>query len=331
MKQFPVVKARGSHYEVGKAIGEAMADAIRDALDKNKHHMAQKFSQYVETSNKYRVFAEKFFSQYIDELKGVAEGAGVSFDELFLSNNREVDHYIPQIDPNHCTIIALPQGNGYVLGHNEDWDPEALSQLYILDAEIDGVKLFALNYADMLLGVSVAMNGYGLVEAVNDLFHQDAQLGVPKNLIARAILDCKTLEEAEELMRRVPRCAGYNHVLVQGSRLWNIESSAKEYAIEKVEGQKYVHTNHYLTELKRIDRGNKESVDRYEKVRKLLPSINSVDDIKRVLSDCEDPRICRSGTIGSVILGPQNNVAHIAYGQPTVDSYVQHRLEIGGI
>lgn len=326
MKQFPVVKASGSNYEVGKAIGERMAGAIRAALNKNKSQMDQKFTQHLETSRKYQEFARKLFSQHVEELMGMAEGAGVLFDELFLANNREVDHYIPQIEPNHCTIIAIPKEDGYILGHNEDWDPEALSQLYILDAEINGVKLFGLNYAVTLIGVSVAINGYGLIEAVNELFHTDEQLGAPKNFIARAILDCKTLEEAESLMKNTPRGAGYNHVLVQGKELWNIESSAKEYAIEKVEGQKYVHTNHYVTELARIDRGNKESVARYEKVKNLLPGINSADDIKRVLSDREDPQICRPGTIGSVIFDSVNRKAYVTYGQPTREGYIEYSI-----
>ncbi|MBI4062378.1 hypothetical protein HY410_00495 [Candidatus Gottesmanbacteria bacterium] len=311
MKQFPVVKASGSNYEVGRAIGVAMAGAIHAALGKNKN---------LKLSKKYQEFAQKFFPQYIDELKGMANGAGVSFDELFLANNREVSGLA-----DHCTIIAIPTGDGYILGHNEDWEEDSRDFLYIFDGVINGMRIFGLNYADSLMGDSVGINGYGLIEAVNDLRHQDARVGVPKKFIARAILDCKTLEEAEEIIKRVPRAAGFNHVLVQEKRLWNIESSAKEYAIKKIEGKKYVHTNHYLTELKRIDKGNPESVSRYEKVRKLLPSINSVDDIKRVLSDREDPRICRSGTIGSVILDPQNHVAHIAYGQPTVNSYYEFK------
>ncbi|MBI3559605.1 hypothetical protein HY087_00560 [Candidatus Gottesmanbacteria bacterium] len=327
MKQFPIVKASGSHYEVGVAIGKTMRDAIRNVLANNQAIFKKDFPVLIQQSQPFQQQARKYFPQYMDELREISDGAGVSFDELFLSNNREVADFDPFIvDQSHCTIIGIPHKNDYLLGHNEDWDASSLSLLYLLDATINGVKIFGLNYANNIIGDSIAVNGYGLVQGVNDLWHQDSHLGVPKNFIARAILDCKTHEEAEDIMRTVPRAAGFNHVLVQEQRLWNIESSAKEYVIEKVQLQKYVHTNHYLTELKRIDKGNKESEARYAKVKDLLSGINTVNDIKRVLSDREGPQICRSGTIGSVIFDMPNKVAHIAYGQPTPESYVEYSL-----
>ena len=303
-------------------------------LTDNKKTFEKDFARYLEESRLFLIQTVKYFPQYIEELRGIADGAKVSFEELFLANNREVvDFDSETIDPGHCTIIGIPKDNGYLVGHNEDWSKEALHELYIADVTIDGVKIFGLNYAHHIIGDSVAINGYGLIQAVNELKHEDEQVGVTKNFFARAILDCKTLEEAEELMQRIPRASGFNHVLVQGTRLWNIESSAKEFVIEKIDGQKYVHTNHYLTELKRIDKGNKESVIRYEKVKQLLSGIHTIDDIKRLLSDRTDPKICRDGTIGSVIFDPMTQTAHIAYGQPRFDrgqppsdTYVAHSL-----
>lgn len=328
MKQFPVVKVQGSHYEVGVAIGKTMRVAIKSVLVNSQAIFKKDFLARIQQSQLFQQQARKYFPQYVDELRGIAEGAEVPFDELFLSNNREVANSDPYLflDPNHCTILGVPYQGGYLLGHNEDWDASSLSLLYLLDASIGGTRIFGLNYANSLVGDGVAVNEYGLSQGINELRHTDAQVGVPKNFIGRAVLDCKTLEDVEGIMKTVPRAAGFNHVLVQGQRLWNIESSAKEYVIEKVELQKYVHTNHYLTELKRLDKGNKESVNRYNKVKDLLSSINTVNDMKRVLSDREDPQICRSGTIGSVIFDMPNKVAHIAYGQPTAESYVEHSL-----
>jgi isopenicillin-N N-acyltransferase-like protein len=325
MKQFPVVKVSGTNYEVGVVVGKSLQPVIQKILVQNKKLFEKNFLEYLKESAVFIEQAKKYFPQYVEEVRGISDGAAVSFEELFLSNNREVADFDPGvIDPNHCTIIGIPTAEGYLLGHNEDWDANSLEHMYILDAVINGVKIFGLNYANNLIGDSVAINGYGLIEAVNELSHQDTQIGVPKNFIARAILDCKTLEETEDLMRTVPRAAGYNHVLVQGKRLWNIESSAKEFAIEKVDHQKYVHTNHYLTELKRIDtEKSEETKHRYNKVKGLLNQINSIEDVKQTLSDRNEPRICREETIGSVIFDTVNKTAHIAYGQPTQQSYFQ--------
>lgn len=326
-KQFPVVHALGTHYEVGFAIGQQLQATIQKFLADNKKTFEKDFTRYLRESKKFLAVTVKYFPQYVEELEGIAKGAGVSFEELFLVNNREIaDISLLSSELGHCTIVAIPHNGGYLVGHNEDWDREALDHLYIADVRINGTRIFGLNYAYNVIGDSVAINNYGLTEAVNELYHDDEQIGVPKNFIARAILDCKTLEEAEELMERIPRASGFNHVLVQGNRLWNIESSAKEFVIEKIEGQKYIHTNHYVTELRRIDKGNNESVIRYEKVKRALDSLNDVENMKRILSNREDPQVCRDGTIGSVIIDIPQKVVHIAYGQPTSKNYVAQSL-----
>lgn len=327
MKQFPIVRTEGSHYEVGLAIGKAMQGPIRQALANSKEIFKRDFSARIEASKSFQREAEKYFPQYMEEFRGMTDGAGVSFDEIFLSNCREAADFNPYLSASdRCTIVGIPQERGYVLGHNEDWDASSLSLLYLLDATIDGTRIFGLTYANSLVGDGVAVNGYGLVQGLNELYHTDAQVGVPKNFIGRAVLDARSLEDVERLMKAVPRGGGWNHMLVQGARLWNIESSARESVIEKVEMQKYAHTNHYLTELKRIDKGNAESKKRYAKVKERLEDVSSVDDMKRILSDRAEPPICRAGTIGSVIFDVPSKVAHIAYGQPTPESYMEYSL-----
>lgn len=329
MRQFPIVRAQGSHYEVGCAIGKAVRKEIVKVLANSRKIFVKDFSARLQESKLFQEKTMNYFPQYLQELRGIADGAEVSFDELFLSNNREVADFDPFVlDHNHCTIVGIPSQGAYLLGHNEDWDISSLSLLYLLDATIGETRIFGLNYANSLVGDGVVVNGYGLAQGINELWHTDAQVGVPKNFIGRAVLDCKTLEDVEELMRTIPRAAGWNHVLVQRQRLWNIESSAKDYVIEKVELQKYVHTNHYVTKLKRIDKGNPESERRYAKVRDRLSTINSVEDIKHLLSDRVDPCICREDTIGSVIFDMPNKVAHIAYGQPTPETYYEMQYEI---
>ncbi|MBI3577558.1 hypothetical protein HY086_05975 [Candidatus Gottesmanbacteria bacterium] len=325
--QFPIVRASGSHYEVGVTIGKTMREGITQVLDNSRKIFKDDYPKRLKESLPFQEQTTKYFPHYMDELRGMADGAQVSFDDLFLSNNREVADFDPFIlDPNHCTIVGVPHQGEYLVGHNEDWDASSLSLLYVLDATVDGTKIFSLNYANNIIGDAASINGCGLIQGINELWHQDAQMGVPKNFIARAVLDCKTLEEAEGVIKTIPRAAGWNHVLTQGGRLWNMESSANEYVIEKIEFAKYAHTNHYLTGLKRIDKANPESEKRYEKVKRELEHVNAVEDIKRLLSDRNEPRICRESTIGSVVFDIPNKVAHIAYGQPTPESYVEYSL-----
>lgn len=331
MKQFPVVKASGTHFDVGRAVGQARRDVIVRLFQKNMAAYPDYFVRFRKDADELLGLTANYFPQYIDELKGLADGAGLDMNELFLSNGHELSYFHEEPPAGHCTIVAIPNNGGYILGHNEDWSTEALEHLYLLDAEIEGIHSFGLGYdfANTIIGDAVAINGFGLIEAINEVTHTDTSVGVPKAFIARAIIDCRSLEEAEKIIQSVPRRSGFNHLLIQGSRLWNIETSAKESVIEKIQQQRYVHTNHYLTELKRIDKGgNPESVLRYGKVKQKLTVINTVEDLKSLLSDRSEPPICRESTIGSVIINPKEKTAEIAYGQPSVDSYYRISLDL---
>lgn len=328
MKQFPIVRASGTHYEAGRAVGAVMKRPIAKLFAKNQSEHPEYFLRFRQQSDELFDLTQKYFPQYIEELRGVADGAGFTPEEFFLSNGIELGYFGEPKSADHCTIIAVPSGNGYLVGHNEDWEEKALEHLFLLDAEIEGVRLFGLGYdfTNTIIGDSVAVNRYGLLEAINEVSHTDKSVGVPKAFIARALMDCRSLEDAEAVIQSVRRRSGFNHFIIKNDRLWNIETSAKEYGIEKIVLQKYVHTNHYVTELRRIDRGNPDSEKRYGKVASQMSSINSVDDIKRLLSDQSDPPICRPGTIGSVIFDLPNKIAHIACGQPTPESYVEYSL-----
>ncbi len=328
MKEFPIVRASGTHYEVGRAVGETMREPIVKLFSKIQLMHPDYFIRFRTQAEELLNVTKRYFPHYVDELRGLADGARISIDELFLSNGIELGYFGELVNADHCTVLGIPSGNGYLIGHNEDWQQDALEHLYILDATIEGIKIFGLAYdfVNTIIGDSIAVNQFGLVEAVNELHHSDTQAGVPKAFIARVIIDCKTPEDAEMIIKTIPRRGGFNHLLVQGSRLWNIETSAKEFITEKREREKYVHTNHYLTELKRLDTGTITSVGRYGKAQSLLSTINTFEDIKRVLTDKVDPGICRPETIGSVIFDIPNKIAHIVYGQPTPESYVEYSL-----
>lgn len=47
----------------------------------------------------------------------------------------------------------------------------------------------------------------------------------------------------------------------------------------------------------------------------------------KILSNREDPQICRPGAIASVIIDTDANRAHIAYGQSTPQKYTMYSLK----
>ena len=72
MRKFPIVQAKGSHYEVGVAIGKTMNGAIKRVLSKAEL-FSRKIFQFVCNDQNYFRNTQKYFPQYIDEL-GDCEG-----------------------------------------------------------------------------------------------------------------------------------------------------------------------------------------------------------------------------------------------------------------
>lgn len=333
MKKYQVLDIRGSHQDVGYAIGESFKKEIQESVEKRKAYIPN-YDFYLEKSKKYFIFTKNIFPNLIEETEAISKAAGVEVADYFFINNRETYDEAEEYDkkeavnPDHCTIVVGFGKDGLVVGHNEDWSADAQNNIYILKATIGDVTFIGLNYKTAIAGVAASMNNYGLVQCINDLY-QTNQFGVPKNYLARAVLECKSLDEAERLIRNTKKASGFNHVLAQGSKVTNIEIAGDKTAVEKVLGKPYVHTNHYTSpEMKSLEKFHtKSSEARYKRATKLLSDSMEFEDIKKLLSDTEntDFPICREGvTIGSVITIPEKHEFWASYGHPCKNEYYKY-------
>lgn len=331
MNQLQIVKAEGSHYDAGIAIGTQLQTKLVRLLQKNRELLASSYEESIFLSEAYLAATKKFYPEYIEEIRGIATGARVPFADLFLGNCTEVAN-LDRImwENNHCTIAAIPYHGGYLIGHNEDAEAYTPEDLYILDATIDGVRLFGISYVDGIIGSSVAINGYGVLQAINSLPDSEGRIGVPRNIIARSVLDAKNINEVKWIMERYPRASGYNHVVCQKDLLMNIESNATDCIIEEIHASEFVHTNHYLTPLKhKTNEGSEnyvlESKNRFNKALAKVSSARDAEGIKAVLSDQNDPPISKTYTIASAVFNTIEPTCYFHYGRPSLETY--YKLE----
>ena len=88
----PIIEARGTYREVGRQIGEqckpqiaGMMSLLHESTPPNKT-----WDMLVNESKIFQTHSRAIYPQYMDELEGIAEGAGVSSDELFISMCEEL-------------------------------------------------------------------------------------------------------------------------------------------------------------------------------------------------------------------------------------------------
>jgi len=324
MKKFDYLEVKGSHEDLGRAIGTKFASVIQKNVAAKQKKIPHYDSYLIRTEPYYKATCDAF-PDLIAEMTATAHAAGVGVADYFAINCREVPR---DEEPDHCTVAVSFGEHGAVVGHNEDWEGADPSAIYILKATVGDTTFMGLQYRVTVPGVSIAMNNWGLVQCINDL-NSEAQVGVPKNFIARAVLDCKTLDEAEKLIRNTKRASGFNHVLVQGREVRNIEIAGDKVGIQKVTATPYVHTNHYLTdELIPSEKFHtKSSEERFLRASELVKSNMTIVEMKALLGDIKNkeyPISRADATLGSMIVEPNFKKIYICHGPPHKGSYEEY-------
>lgn len=327
MNTFDYLEITGTHKEVGRAIGSKFGEEIRRIVASREKRIVD-YKDYLKRTEPYFKATEERFPDLIDEITGIADAAGVSVAEYFALNNREVGK---KIDSDHCTVAVSFGSGGAVIGHNEDWDGATPDALYILKATIGGTTFMGLQYKALIPGVAVTTNSWGLTQCINEL-NQTSQIGVPKNFVARAAIECKTIDAAEALILNTKKASGYNHVLIQGHELRNIEIAGDKIAVDRIaERPSYVHTNHYLSlGLKSLEKYHtKSSIARYERAKELIKADMTVTEMEALLGDRRSKKfpISRSGaTLGSFVSVPDEKKVYICYGPPDKGEYKEYKI-----
>lgn len=321
MNKFDYLEVKGTYKDIGRVIGTKFRKEIQRQIERRQKRI-KNYEEFLKRSEPYYKYAKESFPNLIKELEATADAAGVGVMDYFSINNGEVS------TGDHCTVVVSFNKEGSLVGHNEDWKSASSDTLYLLKATIGDTTFFGLQYKVLLAGVSASVNNWGLVQCINYL-NQVSEVGVPKIFLARAVLECRSLDEAENLIRKTKRASGFNHVLVQGREVRNIEIAGDKLAVEKVVGVPYIHTNHYLApEMKLLEKFHtKSSEARYERAKELIKPNMTKDEIGELLADTKNKEfpICREdATLGSLVFLPNLKEIYVCYGHPCAGRFVEY-------
>ena len=119
------VRVAGTPYERGALLGEAFADATARSVAFNRRYLAKHGLD--------RAGLERLLDPYVDasvvaaphlveQIRGMADGAGQPFLDLFFANAFEEVYGIVELRPvERCTAVVLRGTGRTLLGHNEQW------------------------------------------------------------------------------------------------------------------------------------------------------------------------------------------------------------------
>ncbi len=352
----PLIRIKGSHQDMGRQMGEALAPQVKHSLD-NAHALIESTYEVLELTwegaqmqaRKYMPFAQERYPRYIEELAGIAEGADVLFDDLAVLIAMEA----VTMDALHltkCTSFAVNgdfTADGHVLiAHNEDWLPEDEPDVCVIYATPnDEPPWMGMTYGGLL--PNIGFNAAGIAQCCDSVYPNDSRIGIPRVIASRAVLGSKTPAEAIRHMLIPHRAAGYNHLLVHESgEIYNVEVSAKRFAILYAHDNYLVHTNHYLDpNMQAVEYELDELIGtrvRYFRALRLLKKcqqhtvksmqaiqrdhINYPSSICNHVDEDSDP-LDREKTINAIVIDLTARAMHIAWGNPCENPYHTFHLD----
>ncbi len=342
-RTLPMIEARGSHREVGQQIGQACQAQIRGMLTSLRTELPDgvTWPEMLAQSQRYLEFSREVYPQYVEELAGIADGAGVPFDEVFLSICEELWESAAW---RGCTDMAArgraTLDGSTLVAHTNDLLPQAEENLVILRAQAEGEPEF-LGISPGGIAISAGFNAVGISLTGNQLDNNDIRPGVPRLLVVRAILAARYLSEAMDHCLLPQRASSYNNVLADtNGEVYSMEGSATDCEPLYIENDILAHTNHYVSLAMRrfeADRNSlSNSVLRYNRAMRLLRENYSrltPELFQKLLADHAGypTSICKHGTetvtVFSIIIQLEQLRAWIGRGRACETEYVEYQLK----
>ncbi len=253
----------GTHHEVGRQHGEALREGVRESLGLRMSRCLEisRSAGKGEDPDALRALGREclkhvgeFSPGMLEEVKGIAEGAGVSPEEILITSGytdfRDTIRSGGVNSATECTACwagpgATTDGTTFVA---QTWDmfSEAEDGVVWLKLAVEGEPVvFTLAYAGCV-GMT-GMNSRGVALAINNLNPTDARPGVPWTFINRAILASESAEEAFAAVKRARLCSGHNYVIGDSSGTgMSVETTGRRLTRIEPDGPTLAHSNHYL-------------------------------------------------------------------------------------
>ncbi|MBD9679665.1 acyl-CoA--6-aminopenicillanic acid acyl-transferase [Pseudomonas sp. PDM18] len=240
------LKLGGSPYDIGLGLGRFGRDAVHQRLRPLPLWQSLAARAGSDVAKTMQTQVEAGFPRIWEEIRGLADGLELPVEEVFLWNCRG-DFVSPQ-SVDGCTTVFGPAAEGWLIAHNEDGLPSLEGACGLLQAAPEqGMAFTSFVYPGSIPGHTFAVNAAGLVSTVNNIRPANIPTGLPRQVLARAVLDCASLDEAVDVLSRAGRAGAFHYTLGQvgSGHLLSVEACSSDVVVRKVR-RLGGHANHLL-------------------------------------------------------------------------------------
>ncbi|WP_082233011.1 C45 family autoproteolytic acyltransferase/hydolase [Halobacillus massiliensis] len=252
---------QGSPREIGRRHGqEGKAEVLKslETYEKLFHgYKSLNWAQAKDIAIQHLSAIEQYDIELLEEMEGVAEGAGVEFEDILALNARSeiaLANYKGAVFADGCTAmsVAPPITKDTIIGQNWDWKSTQKDSLLLLDIKQDNKPDITMVTEGGMIG-KIGFNSEGLGLCFNAVLTDKKSDEVPIHLGLRSVLNSSSLNEAISKIKdgKMASSASFLIGIDEGSQngmAVNIEVSP--FGIDMVGGNKgrLVHSNHLISE-----------------------------------------------------------------------------------
>jgi isopenicillin-N N-acyltransferase-like protein len=351
---FPLIDVSGAPRERGRQYGAQAASRIALGVEHYAAQLAGSGCDWPTVRGLVQDYVPRidaFEPAYVDEMRGIAEGAGLDFEAVVLLNARteilklgsrprtgrgEAPNAASAED---CTdVVALceaTQSRRVIHAQNWDWKVECAETAVILSIRRDdGPDLLTFTEAGGLARSGFNAAGIAITANYLESDRDYRQTGVPLALIRRKVLESEHLALAMRAVYATPKSAANNMMVSHvGGVAIDFECAPDETFQVHPERGLLVHANHWVSPValaKLTDTGVANTpctLYRDLRVRQLLaPQIGAItresvkaallDDFATPWSVCRPPRATVNGTmtatVAMVVMEPALGIMEVA-------------------
>lgn len=262
---FPCIEVSGTPRERGLAQGKAFPERVARSAVLYRRELARRGIDETEQRRRAALFEPiigAFDAGYLEEMRGIAEGAGVALADVITVNCRtelmfghaEAERVHAQMEDGCTGVVALPavtQSGRLLHAHNWDWREEAADTTVIL-------RIRSESCPDILTLVEAGglarhgFNSKGVALTANFLAcDRDFSVpgGVPLGILRRKILEQPNLAQAAKVLGTTRRACSNNVMLSDAAgEALDLECAPDECFWLMPEGGLLAHSNHFLVE-----------------------------------------------------------------------------------
>lgn len=349
---YPCISAKGTPRAMGRQHGEQARPQISAFLDYLGHSLNMSREHLHLRALRFLPLFDQHAPQLVDEVRGLAEGAGVPFVEALAV---QIRGELAQVPADGCTtfvISARGTTSGQILiGQNSDVEPELENLAYVLRLEPEQKPALLMWTFGGMIGYH-GLNAAGVAHFANSLGGGPAwQMGLPHYPLKRLMLEQRSIDDVLGLLRNMSVCSSGNYVLCDGAgRIADVELTPDGFALIDDQGEGLIaHSNHFLCGPYACPATDAASVpDSFPRLTRMQNLINdrfgrlTIEDLKKFLADhdgapksiCrhphagpDHPSVSRRGrTVASLIAEPMLGRLHVSRGNPCRAPYTSYHL-----